>query len=98
VTSINYGRLQSDAYQHDLNRNTGQRSRARGDPPWSFAWGRSGASARELAWSILHDSTQDASLADDWCSDFTAEVVSRLPPEAFCLASRDVLDWLYGEL
>jgi len=62
---------------------------------WSFSWGRSGASARELAWSILHDSAHDAALAADWCSDFTAEVISLLPRDAFCLTSRDVLDWLY---
>jgi len=67
------------------------------DPLWSFTWGRSGASARELAWSILYDCAQDASLASDWCPDFTAEVVSQLPRESFCLASRDVLEWLYAE-
>jgi hypothetical protein len=72
--------------------------RTRGhDPLWSFSWGRAGASARELAWSILYDSAHDAGLAADWCADFTAEVISRLPRESFCLSSRDVLDWLYDE-
>jgi hypothetical protein len=68
------------------------------DPLWSFSWGRSGASARELAWSMLYDSAQDAALAADWCWDFTAEVVARLPWEAFRLESRDVLAWLADEL
>jgi hypothetical protein len=66
------------------------------DPLSSFSWGRSGASARELAWSILYDSSQDVRLAEDWCSDFCVDVVSRLPHDAFCIASRDVLAWLFG--
>jgi hypothetical protein len=70
------------------------RARTR-DPVWSFSWGRSGASARELAWAILYDSACDSRLADDWCSAFCSEVVARLPDDAFCLASRDVLDWLF---
>jgi hypothetical protein len=64
------------------------------DPLWSFSWGRSGATARELAWSILYDSAHDPGLANDWCSAFTAEVISHLPHDGFCLASRDVLVWL----
>jgi hypothetical protein len=65
------------------------------DPLWSFSWGRSGSSARELAWSVLYDSAHDLGLADDWCSAFTAEVISLLPRHAFSMASRDVLSWLY---
>jgi uncharacterized protein DUF6166 len=65
------------------------------DPVWSFSWGRSGASARELAWAILYDSACDSRLADDWCSAFCSEVVARLPDDAFCVASRDVLGWLF---
>jgi hypothetical protein len=65
------------------------------DPVWSFSWGRPGASARELAWSILYDSACDSRLADDWGSDFCSDVVSHLPDDAFCIASRDVLGWLF---
>jgi hypothetical protein len=64
------------------------------DPLWSFSWGRSGASARELAWSVLYDSARDLGLANDWCSAFTIEVISLLPRDAFSIASRDVLAWL----
>jgi hypothetical protein len=67
------------------------------DPLWSFSWGRSGTSARELAWSVLYDSARDVGLANDWCSAFTAEVVSVLPREAFWIASHDVLAWLCDE-
>jgi hypothetical protein len=67
------------------------------DPLWSFSWGRSGASARELAWSILYDSAHDVALADDWCASFTAEVISLLPREAFRLESQEVLEWLYED-
>jgi hypothetical protein len=67
------------------------------DPLWSFSWGRAGASARELAWSMLYDSGHDSRLADDWCSAFTAEVIARLPHDAFCVASRDVMAWLHEE-
>jgi hypothetical protein len=65
------------------------------DPLSSYSWGRSGASARELAWSILYDSAHDRRLADDWCSAFCVEVVSQLPHDAFCIASRDVLAWIF---
>jgi hypothetical protein len=67
------------------------------DPLWSFSWGRSGTSARELAWAVLFDCTHDRRLADDWCADLTANVISLLPRDAFCLSSRDVLAWLHGE-
>jgi hypothetical protein len=69
----------------------------RPDPLWSFSWGRSGASARELAWAVLYDCTHDHRLADDWCADFTTRVISLLPRDAFLLSSRDVLGWLHGE-
>jgi hypothetical protein len=67
------------------------------DPLWSFSWGRSGTSARELAWSVLYDSAHDPGLADDWCSAFTTEVISLLPRDAFRIAARDVLAWLSDE-
>jgi hypothetical protein len=67
------------------------------DPLWSFSWGRLGASARELGWSILYDSAHDVALADDWCASFTADVISRLPREAFCFGSHEVLQWLYDD-
>ena len=69
----------------------------RHDPLWSFSWARAGTSARELAWAVLYDCTHDHRLADDWCADFTATVISLLPHDAFCLSSRDVLAWLHGE-
>ena len=77
-----------DAGEHPLRPRTP-------DLLWSFSWGRGGQSARELAWSILFDSAQDARLADDWCSAFTADVVARLPRDRFCVAACDVLEWLY---
>jgi hypothetical protein len=67
------------------------------DPLWSFSWGRRGSSARELAWAVLYDCTHDARLAEDWCGDLCATVISLLPRDAFCLSSRDVLAWLHGE-
>jgi hypothetical protein len=67
------------------------------DPLRSFSWGRSGSSARELAWSMLYDSAHDPGLADDWASAFTAEVISLLPPDAFRIASSDVIAWLADE-
>jgi hypothetical protein len=67
------------------------------DPLRSFSWGRGGAAARELAWSILFDSACDLGSADDWCTDFAAEVVSHLPREAFRMASYDVLIWLHED-
>jgi hypothetical protein len=67
------------------------------DPLWSFSWGRSGTSARELAWSVLYDSAHERGLADDWCSAFTTEVISLLPRDAFRIAAHDVLAWLGDE-
>jgi len=63
----------------------------------SFSWGRSSASARELAWSIIYDCSHDPQLADDWCSDFCAEVIATLPSEGFRIACNDVGEWLHGE-
>jgi hypothetical protein len=67
------------------------------DPLWSFSWGRSGSSARELAWSILYDSAHDLGLAHDWCSAFTSEVISLLRRDAFQIAAQDVIAWLSDE-
>lgn len=67
------------------------------DPLGSFSWGRGGAAARELAWSILFDSARDVGLANDWCTDFAAEVISHLPREAFRMTSDDVLSWLHED-
>ena len=67
------------------------------DPLWSFSWGRSGTSARELAWAVLYDSARDPGLADDWRSAFSAEVVSLLPRDTFRIASHEVLAWLWDE-
>jgi|SRR5580698_1945972 hypothetical protein len=77
-----------DAGEHPLRPRTP-------DLLWSFSWGRGGQSARELAWSILFDSAQDAGVADDWCPAFTADVITRLPHDHFCVAARDVLEWLH---
>jgi hypothetical protein len=67
------------------------------DPLWSFSWGRSGSSARELAWSVLYDTVHDPELADDWCSAFATEVISLLPRDAFLMAARDLVAWLSDE-
>jgi hypothetical protein len=69
----------------------------RPDPLWSFAWGRAGSSARELAWSILYDCAGDAGLADDWCAVFATEVISHLSQDGFALELGDVLTWLYED-
>jgi hypothetical protein len=67
------------------------------DPVWSFSWGRSGSSARELAWSVLYDSADDRDVADEWCSAFATEVIALLPRDAFLMAARDMIAWLSGE-
>jgi hypothetical protein len=69
------------------------RARTR-DPLWSFSWGRRGASARELAWAILYDSTGEVTLADDWCVAFTSDVIAGLAHAGFRLEMCDVLQWL----
>lgn len=61
---------------------------------WSYSWGRRGISARELAWALLHDATQDERLADDWCGDLGAEIVARLPLDAFTIDASDLELWL----
>jgi hypothetical protein len=73
------------------------RARTR-DPLWSFSWGRRGASARELAWAILYDSTGEVTLADDWCAAFTSDVIAGLAHAGFRLEMSDVLRWLDCDL
>jgi hypothetical protein len=67
------------------------------DPLWSFSWGRPGASARELAWSMIYDSARDHQLADDWCSELSTSLIARLPHDSFCIAASDLLAWLYED-
>jgi hypothetical protein len=67
------------------------------DPLWSFSWGRPGASARELAWSMIYDSARDRRLADDWCWELGAALIAHLPHDSFRVAASDLLDWLHGD-
>ena len=68
------------------------------DPLWSFSWGRRSASARELAWAIIYDSTGEVTLADDWCVAFAADVIAGLAHAGFRLKMCDVLRWLDCDL
>lgn len=69
--------------------------RYRGDARMaSFAWGRSGLAARELARSILHDATGSPAVAERYCRELTHAVVAQLPDEGFELSRDEVLDWL----
>lgn len=60
----------------------------------SFAWGRSGLAARELARSMLQDATGSPAVAERYCRELTHAVVARLPVEGFELSRDDVLAWL----
>lgn len=60
----------------------------------SFAWGRSGLAARELARSMLQDATGSPAVAERYCRELTHAVVARLPDEGFELSRDDVLAWL----
>lgn len=57
-------------------------------------WGRAGPRPREVARAILIDATGNEMLAERLCRPFTWEVVSKLPPEEFCVTRADVLAWV----
>jgi hypothetical protein len=64
------------------------------DPRVSYAWGRSGIGARELARALLFDATDNAALSERYCRDFTHEVVAHLPEPEFVLGRDDILVWI----
>lgn len=66
-------------------------ARARG-----YAWGRPGASAKEVARAILIDATGNEMLAERLCRPFTWEVLSGLAPAGFRLGRNEVLAWVSG--
>ena len=59
-----------------------------------FAWGRAGLGARELARSILRDTTGNAGVDEALCASFVHEVIVRLPQSDFELGRDEVLAWL----
>jgi hypothetical protein len=69
----------------------------RGEAPLaSFAWGRAGLGARELARSILEHATGSPALAERHCRAMTHAVIADLPALGFELTREDVLAWLGG--
>ena len=69
----------------------------RGQAPLaSFAWGRPGLGARELARSIIEHATGSPALAERHCRAMTHAVIADLPALGFELTREDVLAWLGG--
>jgi uncharacterized protein DUF6166 len=60
----------------------------------SFAWGRPGLAARELARSLIEHATGSPALAERHCRDLTHAVIAELPALGFELTREDVLSWL----
>ena len=60
----------------------------------SYAWGRSGIGARELARALLFDATDSAVLSERYCRDFTHEVLAHLPEPEFVLGRDEILAWI----
>jgi hypothetical protein len=63
----------------------------------SFAWGRNGLAARELARALIEDATGSPALAERHCRDLTHSVIAELPALGFELTREDVLGWLESE-
>jgi hypothetical protein len=72
----------------------GSLSRHGEDSRVSYAWGRSGLGARELARALLFDATDNAALSERYCRDFTHEVLAHLPEPEFVLGRDDILAWI----
>jgi hypothetical protein len=66
----------------------------RQDPRVSYAWGRSGIGARELARALLFDATNNAALSERYCRDFTHEILAHLPEPEFVLRRDEILAWI----
>jgi hypothetical protein len=64
------------------------------DSDVSYAWGRTGTGARELARALLIDATDNAVLSDRYCRDFRHEVLSHLPELEFVLGRDEILAWI----
>jgi hypothetical protein len=65
-----------------------------GDAGVSYAWGRSGPCARELARALLFDATGNAALSERYCRDLTHEVLAHLPDREFVLRRDEILAWI----
>jgi hypothetical protein len=63
----------------------------------SFAWGRNGLAARELARALIEDATGSPALAERHCRELTHAVIAELPELGFELTCADVLAWLEAE-
>lgn len=63
------------------------------DPFITFAWGRAGPGARELARAILCDATGEAALAERACHRLAREVIANLPQVGFTLEREEILAW-----
>jgi hypothetical protein len=63
----------------------------------SFAWGRNGLAARELARSLIEDATGSPALAERHCRELTHSVIAELPALGFELTREDLLGWLEVE-
>jgi hypothetical protein len=60
----------------------------------TYAWGRTGLGARELARALLLDATGSTVLAERFCRDLTHEIVARMPEPRFALERDEILAWL----
>lgn len=60
----------------------------------SFAWGRSGLAARELARSLIEHATGSPALAERHCREMTHDVIADLPALGFELTREEILAWV----
>lgn len=64
------------------------------EPLPSFALGRSGAGARELALAIRWDATGSKALTERFCGELTHQLIVELPQDGFQLNRAEILRWL----
>jgi len=58
-----------------------------------FDWGNGGSSSTQLAFSILHQLTNE-DLAKDYATEFTQDIIKTLNSRDWMLSATDVLEWI----
>jgi len=58
-----------------------------------FDWGNGGSSSIQLAFSILHQLTNE-DLAKDYATEFTQDIIKTLNSRDWMLSATDVLEWI----
>jgi hypothetical protein len=71
--------------------------RVRNHSPDGFSWGDGGNGSAQLALALLLELTHE-DLALLWCQEVKWQIIARLPPDDFCIDSREIVDCVINDV